>query len=77
MYDLETGEVTLSKWEHNKRAISRAFDSLGGSKAICEKVAQAGSATSDQFFSGLDEEIASGMTSSQANPSENVNMGDL
>jgi hypothetical protein len=64
-YDLETGEISLSKWEHNKRAVSKALDSLGGSEAICKKVVDAGSATSDQFFAGIDEEISSGMVSSQ------------
>ncbi len=69
MYDLETGEISLSKWEHNKRAIKKAFDSLGGTEQICKKVAAAGSNASDQFFSDLDDEIASGMTSSQAGDS--------
>ena len=68
-YDLETGEISLSKWEHNKRAISKAFDSLGGAEEICKKVAAAGSGASDQFFSDLDDEIASSMTSSQAGES--------
>ena len=77
MYDLETGEVSLSKWEHNKRAISKAFDSLGGTEQICKKVAAAGSNTSDQFFADLDDEIASGMTSSQSDNNDNLNVGDL
>jgi hypothetical protein len=76
-YDETTGEITLSKWEHNKRAINKAFDSLGGTEEICKKVAAAGNNTSDQFFSDLDDEIASGLTSSQAENNENVNIDDL
>tara|TARA_Y100001970_G_C14241891_1_gene865459 strand:+ start:2589 stop:3413 length:825 start_codon:yes stop_codon:yes gene_type:complete len=76
-YDEVTGEISLSKWEHNKRAISKALDSVGGSEGICKKVIDAGGSTSDQFFSSLDDEIASGMTSSQQDSPNNMNIADL
>jgi len=66
-YDEVTGEISLSKWEHNKRAISKALDSVGGTENICKRVIEKGSDTSDQFFASLDDEIASGMTSAQEN----------
>jgi hypothetical protein len=66
-YDEKTGKISLSKWEHNKRAFQRALDSVGGSKEICNAVANAGSARSDQFFAQLDDEIASGMLATNEN----------
>lgn len=70
-YDETTGEISLSKWEHNKRAIQNALDSVGGSKEICNAVANASTSGKDQFFSQLDEEISSGMLASNENNNSN------
>jgi len=48
-YDLNGDGVSLSKWEHNKKAIRKAFDSVGGAEAVCKKVA-AGVPNADEFL---------------------------
>lgn len=75
-YDLETGEISLSKWEHNKRAIQKALNGIGGTEAVCKKLAGAAGKNKDQFFAQFDEQLASGMTSASMNNNE-VNIGDL
>ena len=75
-YDLETGEISLSKWEHNKRAIRKALDSVGGTEAVCKRLAQSAQGNRDQFFAQFDEQLASGMTQASMEPSQ-ANVGDL
>jgi hypothetical protein len=43
-YSADGGGVTMSKWEHNKNSIKKAFDSIGGAKGVCERAATAGAA---------------------------------
>ena len=75
-YDLETGEISLSKWEHNKRAIKKALDSVGGTEEVCKRLAQSAQGNRDQFFAQFDEQLASGMTQASMEPSQ-ANVGDL
>jgi hypothetical protein len=52
-YDPETGAYGLSKWEHNKNALKKMWDGMGGSQELCETVAAAASKTRGNYMDSV------------------------
>jgi len=67
-FDGKSGAVSLTKWEHNKKNISKMFGNLGGASGVCQTVTAASADKQDDLLATM---MAPGVTSSPAN------VGDL
>ena len=52
-YDPETGEYGLSKWNHNKDALKKIWDNVGGTEQICKNITNIADNAKDDYMASL------------------------